>query len=122
MTTPGRITVTPVGTADNVFVVQIDGLAAGLVYGHIREMTGSLAAMFSPDTLTHLPMDAENIRRRLQSELDDDKAKRPIDAIAEESHGVRVIEVSVPGVWEQWLELTPYSLHMLRKALEEAER
>ena len=122
MTTPGRIKVTPAGTADYIYVVSIDGLAAGLVYGHISEMTGSLATMFSPDTLAHLPMRADSIRQRLQSELDDGKASSPVEAVVEDSHGVPMIEVTVPGDWEQGLHLTPYSLQALRQALEEAER
>ena len=122
MTTSGRIKVTPAGTADYIYVVSIDGLAAGLVYGHIREMTGSLATMFSGETFAHMPMNAESIRRRLQSELDAGKATRPIEAVVEDSHGVPMIEVTVPGDWEQGLHLTPYSLQALRHALEEAAR
>ena len=109
---------TPAGTAGDIYIVSIDGLAAGLVYAHIREMTGSLATMFSGETFAHMPMNAESIRRRLQSELDDGKASSPIEAVVEDSHGVPLIEVSVPGDWEQGLHLTPYSLHLLREALD----
>ena len=113
-----KIDVVARDVSEDVYIVRVDGRAAGLVYANVREMTGTIAHMFSQDCLKHAGSSADAIRRRLQAEMDAGRSSCPIEAVVEDSQGVPVIEVTVPGDWEQGLHLTPYSLHLLREALD----